>query len=109
MGLGLAICQRLVRYGRGDISIRNQTAPDGLSGTVVTIHFLHEHGAGMATIHLLDDDTAVTNACAFLLESLGYDVKCWTQGRIFGAGQSVSGRSRITGYANAGTGWAGRS
>ncbi|PNU59732.1 response regulator, partial [Salmonella enterica] len=25
----------------------------------------------MATIHLLDDDTAVTNACAFLLESLG--------------------------------------
>ncbi|MRF53200.1 DNA-binding response regulator, partial [Stenotrophomonas sp. MY15] len=22
----------------------------------------------MATIHLLDDDTAVTNACAFLLE-----------------------------------------
>lgn len=44
MGLGLAICQRLVRYGRGDISIRNQTAPDGLSGTVVTIHFLHEHG-----------------------------------------------------------------
>ncbi|MDI8937854.1 ATP-binding protein, partial [Salmonella enterica subsp. enterica serovar Anatum] len=44
MGLGLAICQRLVRYGRGDISIRNQTAPDGLSGTVVTIHFLHENG-----------------------------------------------------------------
>ncbi|WP_260677433.1 uroporphyrinogen-III C-methyltransferase, partial [Salmonella enterica] len=39
-----AICQRLVRYGRGDISIRNQTAPDGLSGTVVTIHFLHENG-----------------------------------------------------------------
>ncbi len=38
-------------------------------------------GAGMATIHLLDDDTAVTNACAFLLESLGYDVKCWTQGQ----------------------------
>ncbi|SUG93225.1 Transcriptional regulatory protein fixJ [Salmonella enterica subsp. enterica] len=64
----------------------------------------------MATIHLLDDDTAVTNACAFLLESLGYDVKCWTQGAdFFGAGQSVSGRSRITGYANAGTGWAGRS
>ncbi|ECE0888258.1 two-component system sensor histidine kinase TtrS [Salmonella enterica subsp. diarizonae] len=44
MGLGLAICQRLVRYGRGDISIRNQTAPDGLAGTVVTIHFLHENG-----------------------------------------------------------------
>ncbi|EAA7242509.1 two-component system response regulator TtrR [Salmonella enterica] len=34
----------------------------------------------MAIIHLLDDDTAVTGACAFLLESLGYDVKCWTQG-----------------------------
>lgn len=63
----------------------------------------------MAIIHLLDDDTAVTNACAFLLESLGYDVKCWRQGRIFGAGQSVSDRGSITGYANAGTGWAGRS
>ncbi|EAR7789811.1 two-component system response regulator TtrR [Salmonella enterica] len=37
----------------------------------------------MAIIHLLDDDTAVTNACAFLLESLGYDVKCWTQGADF--------------------------
>ncbi|VEA47399.1 histidine kinase [Salmonella enterica subsp. arizonae] len=44
MGLGLAICQRLVRYGRGDISIRNQTAPDGQAGTVVTIHFLQENG-----------------------------------------------------------------
>ncbi|VEA18193.1 Transcriptional regulatory protein fixJ [Salmonella enterica subsp. enterica] len=29
-------------------------------------------------------------------------------GGFFGAGQSVSGRGRITGYANAGTGWAGR-
>ncbi|MBC9895001.1 DNA-binding response regulator, partial [Salmonella enterica subsp. enterica serovar Panama] len=37
----------------------------------------------MATIHLLDDDTAVTNACAFLLGSLGYDVKCWAQGAGF--------------------------
>lgn len=43
----------------------------------------------MATIHLLDDDTAVTNACAFLLESLGYDVKCWTQGADFLAQASL--------------------
>lgn len=64
----------------------------------------------MAIIHLLDDDTAVTNACAFLLESLGYDVKCWRQGAdFFGAGQSLSDRCSITGYANAGPGWAGRS
>ncbi|MDU5689983.1 MAG: DNA-binding response regulator, partial [Citrobacter freundii] len=28
----------------------------------------------MAIIHLLDDDIAVTQACAFLLESLGYEV-----------------------------------
>lgn len=44
MGLGLAICQRLVRYGRGDINMINQTAPDGRAGTVVTLHFLHEDG-----------------------------------------------------------------
>ncbi|EBL5610771.1 DNA-binding response regulator, partial [Salmonella enterica subsp. enterica serovar Typhimurium] len=37
----------------------------------------------MAIIHLLDDDIAVTQACAFLLESLGYDVSCWEQGEQF--------------------------
>ena len=39
MGLGLAICQRLVRYGNGEIDIRNQQAPDGQKGAVVTLHF----------------------------------------------------------------------
>lgn len=43
----------------------------------------------MAIIHLLDDDAAVTNACAFLLESLGYDVTCWTQGQDFLAQASL--------------------
>lgn len=37
----------------------------------------------MAIIHLLDDDIAVTCACAFLLESLGYEVCCWEQGKTF--------------------------
>ena len=37
----------------------------------------------MAIIHLLDDDIAVTQACAFLLESLGYEVSCWEQGEKF--------------------------
>ncbi|MBP8542792.1 MULTISPECIES: tetrathionate respiration response regulator TtrR [unclassified Citrobacter] len=37
----------------------------------------------MAIIHLLDDDIAVTQACAFLLESLGYEVSCWEQGETF--------------------------
>lgn len=39
MGLGLAICQRLVRYGNGEIDIRNQQAPDSQKGAVVTLHF----------------------------------------------------------------------
>lgn len=37
----------------------------------------------MTIIHLLDDDVAVTQACAFLLESLGYEVCCWEQGETF--------------------------
>ena len=37
----------------------------------------------MAIIHLLDDDVAVTDACAFLLESLGYEVHCWNDGGHF--------------------------
>ncbi|QGN38117.1 tetrathionate respiration response regulator TtrR [Klebsiella oxytoca] len=37
----------------------------------------------MAIIHLLDDDLQVTRACAFLLESLGYEVMCWAEGETF--------------------------
>lgn len=37
----------------------------------------------MAIIHLLDDDLAVTSACAFLLESLGYKALCWEEGETF--------------------------
>lgn len=37
----------------------------------------------MAIIHLLDDDLRVTRACAFLLESLGYEVMCWAEGEMF--------------------------
>ncbi|MDH8147133.1 tetrathionate respiration histidine kinase TtrS [Klebsiella pneumoniae] len=39
MGLGLVICQRLVRYGQGEIGIINQTAPDGLAGVAVVLQF----------------------------------------------------------------------
>ncbi|EPP9831339.1 tetrathionate respiration response regulator TtrR [Klebsiella pneumoniae] len=37
----------------------------------------------MAIIHLLDNDLRVTRACAFLLESLGYEVMCWAEGEMF--------------------------
>ncbi|MBZ7367167.1 response regulator transcription factor [Klebsiella grimontii] len=37
----------------------------------------------MAIIHLLDNDPAVTRACAFLLESLGYEAVCWEEGERF--------------------------
>lgn len=37
----------------------------------------------MAIIHLLDDDPAVTRACSFLLESLGYEAVCWEEGERF--------------------------
>ncbi|HEE4915097.1 TPA: two-component system response regulator TtrR [Klebsiella pneumoniae] len=37
----------------------------------------------MAITHLLDDDLRVTRACAFLLESLGYEVMCWAEGEMF--------------------------
>lgn len=78
MGLGLVICQRLVRYGEGEIGLRNQTAPDGLPGVAVELDFTQQgRRAAMAMIHLLDDDMAVTDACAFLLESPGYPVTCW--------------------------------
>ncbi|MGB7803043.1 tetrathionate respiration histidine kinase TtrS [Buttiauxella sp.] len=39
MGLGLVICQRLVRYGQGEISIRNHSAPDGQMGLAVVLDF----------------------------------------------------------------------
>ena len=39
MGLGLVICQRLVRYGQGEIGLRNQIAPDGLPGVAVELDF----------------------------------------------------------------------
>lgn len=39
MGLGLVICQRLVRYANGDIEINNQQAPDGKAGARVTLYF----------------------------------------------------------------------
>ena len=42
MGLGLVICQRLVRYVRGEISLANQTAPDGRPGAVVVLAFTHQ-------------------------------------------------------------------
>ncbi|OKB67086.1 DNA-binding response regulator [Serratia marcescens] len=31
----------------------------------------------MSLIHLVDDDVAVTDACHFLLTSLGYAARCW--------------------------------
>ncbi|CND87528.1 tetrathionate respiration response regulator TtrR [Yersinia nurmii] len=37
----------------------------------------------MSVIHLVDDDLAVTDACRFLLESLGYKVCLWHQGQSF--------------------------
>lgn len=37
----------------------------------------------MPVIHLVDDDVAVTQACQFLLESLGYEVRVWNDSRTF--------------------------
>ncbi|MCR9030971.1 HAMP domain-containing histidine kinase, partial [Citrobacter amalonaticus] len=42
MGLGLVICQRLVRYGQGEINLRNQTAPDGQLGVAVVLDFTQQ-------------------------------------------------------------------
>nr|WP_183269680.1 tetrathionate respiration histidine kinase TtrS [Buttiauxella sp. A111] len=39
MGLGLVICQRLVRYGMGEITIKNQRAADGQMGVAVMLDF----------------------------------------------------------------------
>ncbi|EMF5052611.1 response regulator transcription factor [Serratia marcescens] len=37
----------------------------------------------MSLIHLVDDDVAVTDACHFLLTSLGHDVQCWNDSTGF--------------------------
>lgn len=46
MGLGLAICQRLVRYANGEIGIKNHQAPDEKTGVVVTLHFKQNREGG---------------------------------------------------------------
>lgn len=46
MGLGLVICQRLVRYGQGEIGLRNKTAPDGLRGVAVELNFTQQGEKG---------------------------------------------------------------
>nr|SAY44132.1 Tetrathionate sensor histidine kinase TtrS [Serratia marcescens] len=40
MGLGLAICRRLARYGGGEIRLANRPAPDSRNGLCVTLHFI---------------------------------------------------------------------
>lgn len=40
MGLGLAICRRLARYGGGEILLANRLAPDSRKGLCVTLHFI---------------------------------------------------------------------
>jgi two-component system sensor histidine kinase TtrS len=39
MGLGLVICQRLLRGVHGEISVNNHRAPDGSEGVRVTLTF----------------------------------------------------------------------
>lgn len=51
MGLGLAICQRLVRYANGDIEIKNHQAPDEKAGVVVTLHFKQNPEGGRRGNH----------------------------------------------------------
>lgn len=51
MGLGLAICQRLVRYANGDIEIKNNQAPDEKAGVVVTLHFKQNPEGGRRGNH----------------------------------------------------------
>ncbi|GJL47971.1 TPA: PhnD/SsuA/transferrin family substrate-binding protein [Citrobacter farmeri] len=46
MGLGLVICQRLVRYGQGEIGLQNQTVPDGLRGVAVELDFTQQREKG---------------------------------------------------------------
>ena len=51
MGLGLAICQRLVRYANGDIEINNHQAPDEKAGAMVTLHFKQNLEGGRSGNH----------------------------------------------------------
>lgn len=37
----------------------------------------------MPVIHLVDDDTDVTDSCQFLLETLGYNVTVWNDSEQF--------------------------
>lgn len=37
----------------------------------------------MPVIHLVDDDPDVTDACQFLLETLGYSVTVWNDSEAF--------------------------
>ncbi|WP_312191213.1 tetrathionate respiration histidine kinase TtrS [Leclercia sp.] len=46
MGLGLVICQRLLRGVDGDISVHNHRAPDGSEGVRVTLTFLTDENNG---------------------------------------------------------------
>lgn len=48
MGLGLVICQRLLRKENSDISVRNGYAPDGSAGVVVTLTFPNDEQNGTA-------------------------------------------------------------
>lgn len=41
MGLGLAICQRLMRYVGGDIALSNHPSPEGKTGLRVALQFNH--------------------------------------------------------------------
>ncbi len=40
MGLGLAICRRLARYGGGEIRLANRSTPDSRNGLCITLHFI---------------------------------------------------------------------
>ena len=51
MGLGLAICRRLARYGGGEIRLANRPAPDSRNGLCITLHFI-----------LNDEETHVANS-----------------------------------------------
>ena len=37
----------------------------------------------MSVVHLVDDDVAVTEACQFLLEGVGYAVQSWNDSQAF--------------------------
>ncbi|WP_312802604.1 tetrathionate respiration response regulator TtrR [Atlantibacter hermannii] len=43
----------------------------------------------MSVVHLVDDDVAVTEACQFLLEGVGYAVQRWNDSQAFLAGAAL--------------------